>query len=1456
MPFSTDRCGLGYQVLGSILGYVACFAGLACAVPTGSRSLPEPGDNMLLPGSESETEDAPVWLNSPEQALAQAKTEYKPVFLLFGSEGCAWCERTRNEVLKDSQIDSQLRRFVCVRIDIERAPGIAAQYIVQGVPAFRILSAEGRYLTGADGYLTAPELLKLLRGALDTELLERKDTPFLELLQRLEAGKLADGELAGVVMSMADPVKRIEVRKRMLGLKPFPAEALVDLLQHKLLAVRLGALDLLEEGSGSAFGFDPWATGEAGLSANRSALQRWQEWMSKGGTAVEAVHAVLSEEQIASYLRDLISEDQNRAGRAARMLQNAGESGAQSMRKFLEINANLPRASILKVREVLYGCLLPPLGDYNPEALAHRLLSGNLETRLGAIALAQQAGRKAMPVFRDALLEEEPLLREAGVQGLFKVAGSVAVPDLVQHLQKEKDMGIVHSILNGFGEHNSGKGQEVLRSFVKNEQEELAIVALQSLGRSKSKVAANQQAISSALSDPRWRVRAAALDAIALSMNAQYSRAVFPLLDDPDEFVRFSAVHAIAKIRSKEAAPKLEKLFHDHDDIKGPVVQAFAAMELPFPASFGPDLKKAGPEVLLSVIGGMDGAKPAELELIRDLCGHSDTDVACAALRLIASRGMSTVGNQNAVVEALRKGPMERQIAVLENLSLADGLVTGYRAKQLQPSQQPSPQAARIRTLEEFFLRRENNDSGKAVDSLFEELERIFSTAEDHPVLRFHAACLLLQAGNPLPLTFLEKNLGSFTSRQREALGRAATRSRLQLSENLLSKLLQDSDEYVRGAVANAALRSKHGPYLEAVLDRLYRIDSQLHRWELDSYYLVEFLRNGSSRGIAGEWVGKFLGDTKDPVSLTFGLLLARFVWPQDAGMLVPFYSSRDALVRRAAYFALARNDPKLFAASIEAVAQDPSAKVRAVLPSIYRRTGTGWIHYFSEDHSLQIREDDSGTLKPPPAAVAALELLLRDSVPAVRLEAFFTILGNGIYPDPAKLRESLHQIEDAENLRPQMTKFLISNYLRLNSDHAFLLDYVEPDDLGFSKEEIFRRLGKEVPEARWEPVATQASGKKALRGGSASPVAVAPSGSTAPDPSPMRLLYFANPGCHECERVEELLEQIRASFPKLAIDKYNLHKTAAAQLYEALAERFQVPERRRLIAPALFSQTAVLIREDIDAISLGQMLNQAAAAPSDPGWFQLEAGSLESAGNSIAGRLEQVSVPVILGAGLLDGINPCAFATIILFLSYLQVARRSSLEILAVGCAFVLGVFLTYFALGIGMLEVVSRLQFLRTLSSVITWLLAGFVLVVMVLNLRDGLLCLQGRLQETALQLPGAIKDQVRKVVRTGTRHRHFVVAAFVSGVLISFLELACTGQVYAPTIYYMVRTGNRSALGYLLVYNLAFIVPLLVIFGFTFFGLNSSGLVAFQQKHTAMVKFATAALFLALFVVLVWR
>jgi hypothetical protein len=66
-------------------------------------------------------------------------------------------------------------------------------------------------------------------------------------------------------------------------------------------------------------------------------------------------------------------------------------------------------------------------------------------------------------------------------------------------------------------------------------------------------------------------------------------------------------------------------------------------------------------------------------------------------------------------------------------------------------------------------------------------------------------------------------------------------------------------------------------------------------------------------------------------------------------------------------------------------------------------------------------------------------------------------------------------------------------------------------------------------------------------------------------------------------------------------------------------------------------------------------------------------------------------------------------------------------------------------------------------------------------------------------------------------------------------------------------MLREGRTAASGYLLLYNLAFVLPLPVIFILAFHGMKSEALLSFQKRHTALVRFATALLFLALFLLL---
>jgi len=95
--------------------------------------------------------------------------------------------------------------------------------------------------------------------------------------------------------------------------------------------------------------------------------------------------------------------------------------------------------------------------------------------------------------------------------------------------------------------------------------------------------------------------------------------------------------------------------------------------------------------------------------------------------------------------------------------------------------------------------------------------------------------------------------------------------------------------------------------------------------------------------------------------------------------------------------------------------------------------------------------------------------------------------------------------------------------------------------------------------------------------------------------------------------------------------------------------------------------------------------------------------------------------------------------------------------------------------------------------------------------------------------------------------------VIASLVTGFLVSLLELACTGQVYLPAIVFISKGGVKGT-ALLVLYNLAFILPLTVIFILAYFGLSSDRLTQFFRKRVAIVKFLLAGLFFGLFALLV--
>jgi hypothetical protein len=86
----------------------------------------------------------------------------------------------------------------------------------------------------------------------------------------------------------------------------------------------------------------------------------------------------------------------------------------------------------------------------------------------------------------------------------------------------------------------------------------------------------------------------------------------------------------------------------------------------------------------------------------------------------------------------------------------------------------------------------------------------------------------------------------------------------------------------------------------------------------------------------------------------------------------------------------------------------------------------------------------------------------------------------------------------------------------------------------------------------------------------------------------------------------------------------------------------------------------------------------------------------------------------------------------------------------------------------------------------------------------------------------------------------------------VLITILELGCTGQVYLPTLAYYARTSMRAA-SLLAAYNVAFVLPLTVLFVAVVAGVSTNRIRRLFLSTLPSVRFASAFLFAAFAVAL---
>jgi cytochrome c biogenesis protein CcdA/thiol-disulfide isomerase/thioredoxin len=224
---------------------------------------------------------------------------------------------------------------------------------------------------------------------------------------------------------------------------------------------------------------------------------------------------------------------------------------------------------------------------------------------------------------------------------------------------------------------------------------------------------------------------------------------------------------------------------------------------------------------------------------------------------------------------------------------------------------------------------------------------------------------------------------------------------------------------------------------------------------------------------------------------------------------------------------------------------------------------------------------------------------------------------------------------------------------------------------------------------------------------------------------------------------------------------------------------------------------------------------------------------------NSVA---HAITIPAVIGAAVVDAINPCAFAVLIILITTI-LASGNRKRALFSGLAFSLSIFISYFLMGLGLYSAIQASGLTHSFYAVIGIL----AIVIGLFNLKDYFWYGKWFVMEVPMSWRPKLKALLHGVTS--------VPGAFFIGFLISLFLLPCTSGPYIVILGMLAHTTTRLyAVALLVLYNLIFVSPMLLITGAIFFGItNTEQAEAWRQKKLHILHLIAGLIILVLGIVM---
>jgi len=212
--------------------------------------------------------------------------------------------------------------------------------------------------------------------------------------------------------------------------------------------------------------------------------------------------------------------------------------------------------------------------------------------------------------------------------------------------------------------------------------------------------------------------------------------------------------------------------------------------------------------------------------------------------------------------------------------------------------------------------------------------------------------------------------------------------------------------------------------------------------------------------------------------------------------------------------------------------------------------------------------------------------------------------------------------------------------------------------------------------------------------------------------------------------------------------------------------------------------------------------------------------------------------LPLIFLTGLGDGINPCAFAVLIFVMAFLQQISHNKKRLIKITIGFITAVFVMNILLGVLYFYTSLQLGF----PLIIRYIAITLAVIAGLINIKDFFFYGKG----FSLKIPTKSRRHIEKLAQKAT-----LPSAIILGGLVALLEAPCSIPIYLTVLEVLKGHGYNiiQVFPYVLIYNLMFILPLILLAGLIYYGAEADALESWRKKYRRWMKLSIGLILIAL-------